>query len=389
MTMRRNKSDILLRAADLGILSLSAVAVLTATWALVLASSMYYALTAPFRLAFLLGRGRAGLVLGVSLILTLTLTIVLAFLLNLPVGKGLNKEVIIRKGLTSKEIGKALESKNLIRSSLFFLLAVKVLGTEERIRAGRYRLPDSESTLSIIDRLIEGGYITQNVTIPEGLTRSAIADILEDKLDLDKERFLKLSDDSTFCSSLGIEAQNLEGYLFPDTYNFDSHSDEEAVLRRMVGRFKDVFVDSLKDRARELGFSTHQIVTLASTIEREAAVSQERAIISAVFHSRLRLKMRLDADVTLEYVLGRRMTTQDKKLRSPYNTYKYRGLSPGPIANPGKGPILAALYPEDVDYLYFVARGDGTHVFSRTNREHINAKNRIKRARRGRVSNRQ
>jgi UPF0755 protein len=181
---------------------------------------------------------------------------------------------------------------------------------------------------------------------------------------------------------LGLAVDNLEGYLFPETYFFDVETDERAVVKIMVDQFHQVFADSLYRRLPVLDLSLHQAVTLASIVELEAVAAEERPVISGVFQRRLKLNRRLESCATVEYALGvhkKRLTNADLKVQSPFNTYRYRGLPPGPIGNPGRAAILATLYPTDTEYLYFVARGDGTHIFSRTNKEHVHAKQLVRR----------
>ena len=209
-----------------------------------------------------------------------------------------------------------------------------------------------------------------------------IAGVLQKAIEIDSARFVTLAQNPGFFGKLGVHAPSLEGYLFPDTYRFYWQTPEEKILETMVKRFHQVFADSLKQRATQLRMSVHQVLTLASIIEKEAQVPLERPLISGVFHRRLKLGMPLQADPTVIYALGgrkRRLSKADTRVNSPYNTYLHRGLPPGPICNPGRDSILAALYPVKVDYLYFVAKGDGTHIFTKSLNSHINAKNRIRR----------
>ena len=173
----------------------------------------------------------------------------------------------------------------------------------------------------------------------------------------------------------------LEGYLFPETYFLDPDATEEEVIERMVAQLREVFADSLYPRLDHIGLTFHEAITLASIVEREAAVAEERPIISQVFQRRLRLNRLLESCATVEYALGvhkKRLTNRDLKVESPFNTYRHRGLPPGPIGNPGAAALLATLYPAETDYLYFVARGDGRHAFSRTHTEHARAKRSIR-----------
>ncbi|RKY89252.1 endolytic transglycosylase MltG, partial [candidate division KSB1 bacterium] len=247
----------------------------------------------------------------------------------------------------------------------------------KKIRAGKFRLSKNLSNYSILLILCKGKPIDEKITIQEGLTSQKICSILKDTLEIDSTKFISLLTDKEFINELGIDADNLEGYLFPETYYFPCGISEKEIIKKMVGEFHKVFNDSLKKRARELNFSVHEIVTLASIIEGEAKIDDERNKISAVFHNRLKRRMRLQADPTIQYIIKdgpRRLLLKDLKIESPYNTYLHRGLPPGPICNPGKKSIIAALYPSCENYLYFVAKGDGSHIFSRTKKEHLKAK---------------
>ena len=198
---------------------------------------------------------------------------------------------------------------------------------------------------------------------------------------MDSAAFVELAYDSAFCRGVGIAAPSLEGYLFPDTYYVPRNIRARTMIETMLARFRAVFDDSLAQRTRQIGFTAHEILTLASIIEREARVEEERPIISGVFHRRLKLRRPLEADPTVEYALGmrkKRLLYKDLEVDSPYNTYRYPGLPPGPICNPGRASILAALYPAETPYLYFVAKGDGTHEFTSSERDHLNAKRRIR-----------
>jgi len=293
--------------------------------------------------------------------------------------------VEIRRGLNVRQIGQILHQKGVIRSPWEFTFSARLLGWDDQLKAGRYEIPLGKSNYKILKMLVEGKLSSQRVCIPEGTTAREIASILRREIQIDSTRFMQLVNDGLFCRKLGIEANSLEGYLFPDTYDFYWGMREEAVIEKLVETFKKVMDDSLQERAQELGMTVHQVVTLASIIEGEAMVEEEKPLISAVYHNRLKRGMRLQADPTIQYIIKdgpRRLLKEDLEIDSPYNTYKYPGLPPGPVNNPGRRSIIAALYPAPVDYLYFVARGDGSHVFSRTLREHLIAKRAFDRIRR-------
>ena len=307
------------------------------------------------------------------------------YYLSLPTGKSQAREVQIKPGMSARQIGEHLERRGLVHSARIFAWTVQWQGLSQSLKAGTYQLDGTKDTAGIIQDLLKAPIQTRRVTFPEGLTRRQTAQILQRHGLIDSARFLTLTEDARLIRQLQLHAPTLEGYLFPETYFFDLETTEEAVIERMVGEFHRVFSDSLKRRLKDLDLTLHQAVTLASIIELEAVVDDERPIISAVFHRRLKFNRRLESCATVEYALGvhkKRLTTADLKVKSPYNTYRHRGLPPAPIGNPGLASLLACLYPAETDYLYFVARGNGRHVFSRTNREHELAKRQIRREQR-------
>ena len=228
----------------------------------------------------------------------------------------------------------------------------------------------------VLEILQEGRILFRTATIPEGHTTFQIAELLDNLGFANRETFLQLAFDKQCVSELKIEADNLEGYLFPNTYNIHRGMNEKEIIWEMVEEFWQVMTPDLQEEIRQKGFTIHEIVTLASIIEKEAQVGEERELISAVYNNRLKIKMKLDSDPTVIYGLKNfngNLTKADLQSESPYNTYRRRGLPPGPIANPGEASILAAIHPADVKYLYFVSRNDGTHEFSNSYREHIRA----------------
>ena len=292
------------------------------------------------------------------------------------------RQVHISRGTSAQQIGYLLERENLIRSAAVFSWTVRLKGLSQQLEAGTYWLDGSRSTEEVIEDLLRAPIQTRRITIPEGLTRHEIASQLQASGLIDSAQFIADTENPKQIRQLGIEASTLEGYLFPETYFFDIETDEGRIITAMVEEFHRVFTDSLSARLEELGFSLHQAITLASIVEREAAIAEERPIISGVFHRRLKLNRRLESCATVEYALGvhkKRLTNADLHVKSPFNTYRHIGLPPGPIGNPGQASILATLYPSETEYLYFVARGDGTHIFSRNNIEHVRAKQKIKR----------
>ena len=310
--------------------------------------------------------------------------------------KGNSVSVVMEEGDSMTKIVERLKEANLIEGgkwspgSCGFLILSELLGKDRHIQAGRYDFNKGMTLYSIFDKLIEGKVTPMEVLIPEGLTIREIAQILKKEIGVDSAKFVKITADSQVAETLNIPASSLEGYLFPNTYRLNWGTDPAKVVLVMVNEFKKTFNPTLSERAKEINFSMHDVVTLASMIEAEAKDGKERGIISGVYHNRLKLGMLLQCDPTVIYALDLNrpegftsasiLLLKDLEINSPYNTYKYPGLPPGPICNPGKVSILAALYPDSVDYLYFVAKGDGTHIFSTALDEHNRAKNKIKRA---------
>jgi UPF0755 protein len=293
----------------------------------------------------------------------------------------------VKMGETVKDIAQNLEDQDLIRADWVFVLGYRLFFSGQSLKAGEYTIQLPISAKNILFILTEGKVKLYPVTIPEGLTRRETAQHLESSLYIDSSEFLKVSSDIGLIADLFPEGNNLEGFLFPETYSFPKGTDAETVAAAMIDQFRKVFDATWTKRASEIGMTIGEVVVLASLIEKETSHPEERSLISGVFHNRLRIGMKLDCDPTIIYVLkeeGRfkdRLRTNDLKLDTPYNTYLYGGLPPGPIANPGKGSLEAALYPEEVDFLYFVSKNDGSHHFSRSFREHQNAVNKYQRSR--------
>jgi len=284
--------------------------------------------------------------------------------------------VFIKPKTGVHEIARLLREAGVIGNSWSFLAMAYLQGSISRLHAGEYEFSVGISLLEVLRKLEAGRVITHQVTIPEGFSVQEIARFLASEKLADGERFARLARDRAFAERLGVAAPGLEGYLFPDTYRLTRGMEEEEILRVMVNRFRRIVPPDLAARAAAVGLTLHEAVTLASLVEKEAQLPRERPLISGVFHNRLRRKMPLQSDPTAVYGvpdLPRRIRASDLQRDSPYNTYRILGLPPGPIANPGLGSILAAVTPERVDYLYFVARNDGSHVFSRTLQEHSQA----------------
>lgn len=284
------------------------------------------------------------------------------------------KLVRIPEGADAGEIAELLEEEGLIRSAWAFRLWAKLKRLDDNLQAGSYALSPSMSTQQIIAVISTGQVHTKGFTIPEGTRLMGIGEILEREgicTALEFERALK---DVKLPAGLPAEAnESLEGYLFPDTYLVSEETTAEEIVAMMVGRFLELWREELSDAAEDSGMSMHQIVTLASIIEKEALLDEERALVSAVFHNRLERGMRLESCATVLYAVDKtdeRITIQDLKVDHPYNTYKYNKLPPGPICSPGLKSLIASVAPADVDYLFFISCGDGSHHFSKSYVEH-------------------
>ena len=293
-------------------------------------------------------------------------------------------KVRIQKGKTLKEVTVLLAEKNIVKSNRSFMLAVKLLGYEKDIQAGHLVLHEPRKNFSLIHQLVHGMPELIKVTVLEGWGVQMVAESLEKALGIQQEKILTLCKDRWFIRGLGISASTLEGFLFPETYLFVESESPRTVLKKMVSEYRNHITDEIRTRIIDLEFSELQLLTLASIIEGEAIYDVERKNISSVYHNRLNKGMRLQADPTIQYIIKdgpRRLLNKDLNVKSPYNTYLNDGLPPGPINNPGLQSILAALYPAESDYIYFVARGDGYHTFSRTQEEHNSAKRKLNRLR--------
>ena len=294
-------------------------------------------------------------------------------------------EINIPKGVTLSQIGNILKEESIISNKRTFTMAVKSLGHEKNIPAGRYVLHNALNNRAIINQLVYGVPSLKSITVLEGWTIYQIANELEKELKISKKTFLRLCNDQRVIKLFDLEGNSLEGYLFPDTYTFAEGVDPYLVLTRMVNEFINNITKSMEVQAQEMNMSLLEVITLASIIEGEAIYDSERAIISAVYHNRLKKGMKLQADPTIQYIIDdgpRRLLNNDLKIESKYNTYLYRGLPPGPINSPGKESIIAALYPSVNEYLYFVARGDGYHTFSTNEKDHNKAKKKFQEVRR-------
>ncbi len=301
------------------------------------------------------------------------------FLFIPPGGTALSKTVFIKKGSHLKKASEVLEQEGIVKNKYFFVLLATVLGKKTKIKAGEYEFHTQMLPTQVLDALVKGQVKSHLVTIPEGYTLSQIADLLEDLNLVQKKGFLQKASSHVFINSLGLSelaGPTLEGYLFPDTYHVFREMEPEEVIQMMVHQFKKVFGPDMLHRASELGVSQREVVILASIIEKETSLSEEKPLISAVLYNRLRRNMPLQSDPTVIYGIKNfdgNLTKEHLLKQTPYNTYLIAGLPSTPICNPGKESLLAALYPASVPYLYFVSKNDGSHYFSSEIEEHNRA----------------
>ncbi len=290
--------------------------------------------------------------------------------------------VSIPEDASRGDVAKILKEENIIEHKMLFRLFALITKREAEFPPGEYKLNSNLDYRAMLRRLTskKGKLNTVTVTIPEGYETSQIVSLLDEKGVCDKEALYEAISstdfDYDFLSGIALgKNSRLEGYLFPDTYEFYLDDDPARVIKKFLSNFELKYNEAMQERAKALGMTTHELITLASIIEREAT-AKDRATISSVFHNRLASKTYpyLESCATVQYVLGERkkvISIADTKIDSPYNTYRYKGLPPGPIANPGVDSIEAALYPNDTDFLFFALQEDGTHKFSKTYDEHL------------------
>lgn len=299
------------------------------------------------------------------------------------------KLVVIEKGSNLNDVVETLYENQIIPSKTVFRFAAFIYGAENDIKAGRYAIPNGLSYLDLLDLLKTGVPAEQKlVTIPEGIWQPNLAGLLAREMGLDSAKIMKLSGNKGFLRSIGVRADNIEGYLLPETYYLFTSSSENEVLAKLKYEMDLLFEkpEYIK-QMNVLGMTKHEVLTLASIIEGETNLDSEYKRISGVYHNRLKRGMKLQADPTIQFLIRNkkrhnRILYKDLEIDSPYNTYMYKGLPPGPINNPGKMAVEAALFPEKHNYYYFVANGKGGHKFSRTLNEHINNVNSYRRWRR-------
>lgn len=304
------------------------------------------------------------------------------FLLVPPSGAPREKVIFLKKGLPLKQISELLERERIVRNRHFFVMLATALGKKTKIRAGEYEFHSSMTPLEVLETLTRGQVKEHLVTLPEGITLSQIAQILDDQKIVDRQEFLQRASSSDFISSLGLSPSvigsgtTLEGILFPETYHLYKGMDPEEVIRMMIHQFKKVAGPEFAGRAFSPGLVERDFLILASIIEKETPLPEEKPLISAVFHNRLTRKMPLQSDPTVIYGIKNfngNLTKEDLQRPTPFNTYLKVGLPPSPICSPGKDSLKAALHPAPAPYLYFVSKNDGTHFFSSEIEDHNRA----------------
>lgn len=287
-------------------------------------------------------------------------------------------EVVIEvaDGASLTAVAQQLAEAGVITHPTYFVLLGRALGAQRTIQAGDYALRPTMRPMEVLNRLTSGMVVQTGVTIPEGLTIREIAGQLEMEGVMPAKAFLAAAADPAIRAEAGIEAPSLEGYLFPSTYYVTRRTTPAELVRRMVRQFQESTRDLEWSRGTDRKLSRHHIVTLASIIEKETSRDDERPLVAAVFSNRLARRIPLQSDPTVIYALpdfSGNLHRRDLDVKSPYNTYRVRGLPPGPIANPGRSSLEAALHPAAANYLYFVSKNDGSHYFSSTLAEHQKA----------------
>jgi UPF0755 protein len=284
-------------------------------------------------------------------------------------------QVTIPRGATLVAAAESLDVHGVIESATLFRFYATMTGRERTIQAGTYDFPASSTVREALRILVSGRPAESRLVVPEGLTLQEVAAAIERQLAIPADSILEAARDSTLRARLETPAATLEGYLYPSTYLVPTDAGATDVIRQMVAEFERRWRPEWTAQLDSLGMSRYEIVTLASIIEGEVRYGPDRVYVASVYHNRLRSGMRLQADPTVAYAIGRRrrLFEKDYQTPSPYNTYVVDGLPPGPIGGPSEASLEAALYPARTQFLYFVARPDGQHVFSRTYREHLRA----------------
>jgi UPF0755 protein len=290
--------------------------------------------------------------------------------------QGAEQFVEIPPGSSQVTMANRLADAGVVRNATVFRLAVWMRGAGRRLQAGEYRFDSPMSPAAVVDKIHRGDVFLQPITFREGLTIRQMGELYESRGLGPASDLAAAARNAKRIAALDPRAPDLEGYLFPDTYSLPRKTTADQLVDRMVAAFEKVFTAELRGQAAARGLTVRELVTLASLVEKETARPEERPLVSAVYHNRLKIRMALYCDPTVIYALERagrytgNLTREDLQFDSPYNTYRYAGLPPGPIAAPGRASLEAAANPADVSYLYFVSRNDGSHVFANTLDEH-------------------
>ncbi len=323
-------------------------------------------------------QSRLMVILAVMLVMGVIFAALLYQYATTPASASQDGQVVeIKPGMTLKQVAHFLADKELLSEPSTFMLYTYLQGEQNHIQAGEYRFSPSMPPRDILEALTSGMAVLYTVTIPEGYRITDIAGLLEAKGLVDKPAFIEATRNRELLESLHISSGSLEGYLYPETYKFSKAGGARRIVQTLLDTFKErVLQPERVQQAEAMQFTFHEIITLASLIEKETGLGKERKLISSVFHNRLAKKMRLQTDPTVIYAMVNfdgNIRKKDLSIDSPYNTYKHFGLPPGPIASPGLESIQAALDPEESDFLYFVSRKDGSHQFSTNYKDHIRA----------------
>ena len=311
--------------------------------------------------------------------LSIAITILIIFVTSILSvnNREINSSVItIEKGMSLNSVSNLLLENEIIINQDIFKLKVITRGLASKIPTGRFLIGGKISDAILIDLIFNKGPIKLKLTIPEGSQSKNLFKDINTLLNTDYD-FNKYFNSTEILEQYKVDASSLEGYLYPDTYYLYHDSSPEEIIDILLSEFWKKFDENLQDRANQLGFSVHEVVTLASIIEGEAMLDSERSTISSVYHNRLKINMKLQADPTIQYIIPgppKTLSNRDLRIKSDYNTYQNYGLPPGPINNPGIASIKAALYPEDTNFLFFVAQGDGSHAFTTNEKDHEEAK---------------
>jgi len=324
-----------------------------------------------------------GLVTGVSIAaLAFYMLLGCFYFINMPLGRGnASALVILERGEPLKSFLNKLDKKGIRVNPFVFRLYLKLTGHSKDLKAGEYMISTGHSIRTLADTLIKGKIYLRRVVIWEGLDMFDIARLMVREGILSQEKdFLNATTNPSLLKKMKVPGETAEGFLFPETYRFPRNSPPQRVVEKMVYTFCNRITPTIKEKCHEIGLTLYEAVTLASIIQKETFVKSEMPLVSAVYHNRLKRGMKLQADPTVIYAIKLKygqeklqLSKRDLAIDSPYNTYRHKGLPPGPICNPGLAALRAAVNPAPVDYLYFVSKGDGTHYFSRTLAEHNRA----------------